>query len=153
MCSFLPQDLCSSNMYDAGVALTGLSCFISPDLAQDLANDIMSLVRCIPYISLLLSHQPLTLSLVRLIPHLLLPTPHSIYHPNQYDNMSGMTYTTSAIPTHLSSHYRVRYSSHCNYIMCSSSPVWIPGPIFLVIYLIPTIIISLEYYLWQLTPL
>ena len=31
-------------MYEAGSALTGLSCFITPDLAQDLANDIMTLV-------------------------------------------------------------------------------------------------------------
>ena len=39
------QDLSSQNMYDAGVALNGLSCFITPDLARDLANDIMTLVR------------------------------------------------------------------------------------------------------------
>ena len=38
------QDLSSQNMYDAGVALNGLSCFITPDLARDLANDIMTLV-------------------------------------------------------------------------------------------------------------
>ena len=38
------QDLSSQNMYDAGVALNGLSCFLSPDLARDLANDIMTLV-------------------------------------------------------------------------------------------------------------
>ena len=31
-------------MYDTGVALNGLSCFITPDLARDLANDIMTLV-------------------------------------------------------------------------------------------------------------
>jgi hypothetical protein len=31
-------------MYDAGVALSGFSCFVSPDLARDLANDVMSLV-------------------------------------------------------------------------------------------------------------
>ncbi len=31
-------------MYDAGVALNGLSCFLTPDLARDLANDIMTLV-------------------------------------------------------------------------------------------------------------
>jgi len=31
-------------MYDAGVALNGLACFVSPDLARDLANDIMTLV-------------------------------------------------------------------------------------------------------------
>jgi len=38
------QDLSSQNMYDAGVALNGLACFVSPDLARDLANDIMTLV-------------------------------------------------------------------------------------------------------------
>jgi len=45
------QDLSSQNMYDAGVALNGLACFVSPDLARDLANDIMTLVRslCLPF--------------------------------------------------------------------------------------------------------
>lgn len=38
------KDLNSQNQYDAGVALSGLSCFISPDLSRDLANDIMTLV-------------------------------------------------------------------------------------------------------------
>lgn len=42
--SFLCQDLSSPNQYDTGVALTGLSCFVTPDLARDLANDIMTLV-------------------------------------------------------------------------------------------------------------
>jgi AP-3 complex subunit delta-1 len=32
-------------MYEAGIAMSGLSCFINVDLARDLANDIMSLVR------------------------------------------------------------------------------------------------------------
>jgi len=32
-------------MYEAGVAMSGLSCFINGDLARDLANDIMTLVR------------------------------------------------------------------------------------------------------------
>lgn len=40
----LSQDLSSPNQYDTGVALTGLSCFVTPDLARDLANDIMTLV-------------------------------------------------------------------------------------------------------------
>ena len=31
-------------MYEAGIAMSGLSCFINGDLARDLANDIMSLV-------------------------------------------------------------------------------------------------------------
>lgn len=39
------QDLSSPNQYDTGVALTGLSCFVTPDLARDLANDIMTLVK------------------------------------------------------------------------------------------------------------
>ena len=38
------QDLSSQNMYDSGMALTGLSCFVTQDLARDLANDIMTLV-------------------------------------------------------------------------------------------------------------
>lgn len=38
------KDLNSQNQYDAGVALSALACFISPDLARDLANDIMTLV-------------------------------------------------------------------------------------------------------------
>lgn len=41
---FVLQDLSSPNQYDTGVALTGLSCFVTPDLARDLANDIMTLV-------------------------------------------------------------------------------------------------------------
>ena len=31
-------------MYDAANSLTGLSCFMTPDLAQDLTQDIMSLL-------------------------------------------------------------------------------------------------------------
>lgn len=46
----LLQDLSSPNQYDTGVALTGLSCFVTPDLARDLANDIMTLVRLFMYI-------------------------------------------------------------------------------------------------------
>lgn len=38
------KDLNSTNQYEAGVALSGLSCFISPDLSRDLANDIMTLM-------------------------------------------------------------------------------------------------------------
>ena len=34
-------------MYDAGIALTGFSCFVTPDLARDLANDVMNLVSTI----------------------------------------------------------------------------------------------------------
>jgi AP-3 complex subunit delta-1 len=34
-------------MYEAGLAMSGLSCFINADLARDLANDIMSLVSSI----------------------------------------------------------------------------------------------------------
>jgi AP-3 complex subunit delta-1 len=38
------KDLGSQNMYEAGVALSGLSCFITTDLARDLVNEIMTLV-------------------------------------------------------------------------------------------------------------
>lgn len=43
--NMIRKDLNSQNQYDAGVALSALSCFISADLARDLANDIMTLVR------------------------------------------------------------------------------------------------------------
>lgn len=42
--NMIRKDLNSQNQYDAGVALSALSCFISADLARDLANDIMTLV-------------------------------------------------------------------------------------------------------------
>lgn len=43
--NMIRKDLNSHNMYDCGTALTGLACFISGDLARDLANDVMTLVR------------------------------------------------------------------------------------------------------------
>merc|ERR1712142_209764 len=42
--NLIRKDLNSNCMYDAGVALNGLSCFITADLARDLANDIMTLM-------------------------------------------------------------------------------------------------------------
>ncbi|XP_044014482.1 AP-3 complex subunit delta-1 isoform X2 [Aphidius gifuensis] len=42
--NMIRKDLNSQNQYDAGLALSGLSCFISPDLAKDLVNDIMTLL-------------------------------------------------------------------------------------------------------------
>jgi AP-3 complex subunit delta-1 len=42
--NMIRKDLNSQNQYDAGLALSGLSCFINSDLARDLANDIMTLV-------------------------------------------------------------------------------------------------------------
>ncbi|XP_054274648.1 AP-3 complex subunit delta-1-like [Macrosteles quadrilineatus] len=42
--NMIRKDLNSQNQYDAGLALSALSCFISPDLARDLANDIMTLL-------------------------------------------------------------------------------------------------------------
>lgn len=42
--NMIRKDLNSQNQFDAGVALSALACFISPDLARDLANDIMTLV-------------------------------------------------------------------------------------------------------------
>jgi AP-3 complex subunit delta-1 len=49
--NMIRKDLNSQNMYDAGVALSSLACFISPDLARDLSNDVMSLLTSTkPYI-------------------------------------------------------------------------------------------------------
>ena len=45
--NMIRKDLNSQNQYDAGAALSGLACFINPDLARDLANDIMTLVNTI----------------------------------------------------------------------------------------------------------
>uniref|UniRef100_A0A6F7NYZ5 AP-3 complex subunit delta n=1 Tax=Haemonchus contortus TaxID=6289 RepID=A0A6F7NYZ5_HAECO len=42
--NLIRKDLNSSNMYDSGVALGGLSCFVTPDLARDLASDIVNLL-------------------------------------------------------------------------------------------------------------
>lgn len=42
--NLLRKDLGSQNMYEAGIALNGLACFITPDLARDLAGEIMKLV-------------------------------------------------------------------------------------------------------------
>jgi len=42
--NMIRKDLNAQSQYDAGLALSGLSCFVSPDLARDLANDIMTLV-------------------------------------------------------------------------------------------------------------
>lgn len=47
--NMIRKDLNSQNQYDAGVALSGLSCFISADLSRDLANDIMTLVNIIHF--------------------------------------------------------------------------------------------------------
>lgn len=48
--NMIRKDLNSQNQYDAGVALSGLSCFISADLSRDLANDIMTLVSIVSVI-------------------------------------------------------------------------------------------------------
>ncbi|KAI5634782.1 non-SMC mitotic condensation complex subunit 1 domain-containing protein [Phthorimaea operculella] len=42
--NMIRKDLNAQNQYEAGLALSGLSCFISTDLARDLANDIMTLM-------------------------------------------------------------------------------------------------------------
>ncbi|ODM97515.1 AP-3 complex subunit delta-1 [Orchesella cincta] len=42
--NMIRKDLSSQNQYEAGVALSALSCFVSPDLARDLSNDIMTLL-------------------------------------------------------------------------------------------------------------
>ncbi|CAM4742130.1 unnamed protein product [Rotaria magnacalcarata] len=49
--NMIRKDLTSSSMYEAGIAMSGLSCFINGDLARDLANDIMTLMSSTkPYI-------------------------------------------------------------------------------------------------------
>ncbi|KJH41693.1 adaptin region [Dictyocaulus viviparus] len=42
--NLIRKDLNSPNMYDTGVALGGLSCFVTSDLAKDLASDIVNLL-------------------------------------------------------------------------------------------------------------
>jgi len=42
--NLIRKDLQSSNIYDVGVALSGLSCFVTTDLAQDLEKDVINLV-------------------------------------------------------------------------------------------------------------
>ncbi|XP_023339973.1 AP-3 complex subunit delta-1 [Eurytemora carolleeae] len=42
--NMIRKDLSSTSQYEAGLTLSSLSCFLSPDLARDLANDIMSLL-------------------------------------------------------------------------------------------------------------
>ncbi|CAI4227320.1 unnamed protein product [Auanema sp. JU1783] len=42
--NLIRKDLNSPNMYDSGVALGGLSCFVTPDLARDLATDVVNLL-------------------------------------------------------------------------------------------------------------
>ncbi|CAG0891680.1 unnamed protein product [Darwinula stevensoni] len=42
--NMMRKDLNSVNQYEAGIALGSLACFISPDLARDLANDVMILL-------------------------------------------------------------------------------------------------------------
>jgi len=53
------------NLYDAGIALSGFSCFVTQDLARDLANDVMSLVSVhyvsLPFWILLISQEIITI--------------------------------------------------------------------------------------------
>lgn len=42
--NLIRKDLTSSGLYEAGLALNGLACFVSNDLARDLANDVVTLV-------------------------------------------------------------------------------------------------------------
>lgn len=42
--NMIRKELNSHNQYEAGLALTSLSCFISTDLARDLSHDILTLV-------------------------------------------------------------------------------------------------------------
>jgi AP-3 complex subunit delta-1 len=42
--NMIRKDLSSANMYEAGLTLSSLSCFLSPDLARDLGPDIQTLL-------------------------------------------------------------------------------------------------------------
>ncbi|GMR37257.1 hypothetical protein PMAYCL1PPCAC_07452, partial [Pristionchus mayeri] len=42
--NLIRKDLTSSNVFDSGVALAGLACFVTPDLARDLSPDIVNLL-------------------------------------------------------------------------------------------------------------
>lgn len=42
--NMIRKDLNSSNTYDAGLALSSLACFISPDLARDLNGDVLTML-------------------------------------------------------------------------------------------------------------
>lgn len=42
--NLIRKDLCGQSMYETGIALSGLSCFLTPDLARDLCNEVMSLM-------------------------------------------------------------------------------------------------------------
>lgn len=42
--NMIRKELNSQNQYEAGLALTSLSCYVSADLARDLSNDILTLV-------------------------------------------------------------------------------------------------------------
>ncbi|CEF69373.1 Garnet [Strongyloides ratti] len=42
--NMIRKDLQSSNMYHVGIALSGLSCFVTTDLARDLASDVVNLL-------------------------------------------------------------------------------------------------------------
>lgn len=42
--NMIRKELNSQNQYEAGLALTSLSCYISTDLARDLSNDVLTLV-------------------------------------------------------------------------------------------------------------
>lgn len=44
--NMIRKDLQSSQLYDVGVALSGLACFATADLSRDLVNDVVNLVSC-----------------------------------------------------------------------------------------------------------
>ncbi len=45
--NLIRKDINSTQLYECGVAMGGLGCFINTDLARDLVNDIVSLVSTI----------------------------------------------------------------------------------------------------------
>ncbi len=50
--NLIRKDLNSSNQYESGAALSALACFVSPDLARDLSNDILTLLSSTKVIAL-----------------------------------------------------------------------------------------------------
>ena len=42
--NMIRKDISSHNQYDSSLALNGLGCFMTPDLARDLANDVLVLM-------------------------------------------------------------------------------------------------------------
>ncbi|PIC13203.1 hypothetical protein B9Z55_027859 [Caenorhabditis nigoni] len=44
--NLIRKDVNSANKYESGIALEDLSCFVTPNLARDVAADIVNLLAC-----------------------------------------------------------------------------------------------------------